>query len=69
QRSPATAGGVAGGGSSSSSSTQYGIELGLAAYELDFFGRVRSLSESAMQSFFAVEENRRSTQIGLVAEV
>ncbi len=66
QRSPATAGGVAGGGSSS---TQYGIELGLAAYELDFFGRVRSLSESAMQSFFAVEENRRSTQIGLVAEV
>ena len=69
QRSPATAGGVAGGGSSSNSSTQYGIELGLAAYELDFFGRVRSLSESAMQSFFAVEENRRSTQIGLVAEV
>lgn len=52
-----------------SNTTQYGVDLGLAAYEIDFFGRVRNLGEAALQSFFAVEENRRSTQISLVAEV
>lgn len=38
-------------------------------YEVDFFGRVRNLGDSALQSFFAVEENRRSAQISLVSEV
>ena len=52
-----------------STSTGYGVDLGLAAYELDLFGRVRNLGESALQNFFAVEENRRSTLISLVAEV
>lgn len=52
-----------------STTTRYGVDLGLAAYELDLFGRVRNLGEAALQSFFAVEENRRSTQISLVAEV
>ncbi|MCU7371144.1 efflux transporter outer membrane subunit [Paucibacter sp. O1-1] len=50
-------------------SGQYTVRLGLSSYELDFFGRVRNLSEAALQSFFAVEENRRSSQISLVAEV
>lgn len=49
--------------------TQYRVDVGLAAYELDLFGRVRNLSEVALQNFFAVEENRQSTQISLVAEV
>lgn len=43
--------------------------VGLTSYELDLFGRVRSLSEQALQQFFATEEAARSTQIGLVAEV
>ncbi len=47
-----------------STSAQYQVDLGLAAYELDFFGRVRNLGESALQNFFAVEENRHSTQPG-----
>jgi outer membrane protein, multidrug efflux system len=50
-------------------SSQYSVELGLASYELDFFGRLRNLSEAALQNFFAVQENRRSSQISLVAEV
>ncbi|PTT64306.1 multidrug transporter, partial [Pseudomonas sp. HMWF007] len=33
------------------------------------FGRVRSLSEQALQQYFATEEARRSTQISLVASV
>jgi len=48
---------------------QYSATLGLSAYELDLFGRVRSLSAEALQQFLASEEARRSTQISLVAEV
>lgn len=49
--------------------SQYSATLGISAYELDLFGRVRSLSEQALQSYFATEEARRSTQISLVASV
>lgn len=49
--------------------TTYSASLGLASYELDFFGRVRNLEQSSLQAFFAVEENRRSAQVSLVAEV
>ncbi|REN11507.1 multidrug transporter, partial [Mycobacterium tuberculosis] len=38
-------------------------------YEIDLFGRVRSLSEQALQQFLSTSEARRSTQISLVAEV
>ena len=41
----------------------------IASYELDFFGRVRSLSNAALSQFFATEEARRSAQISLVSEV
>ncbi|HWZ47134.1 MAG TPA: efflux transporter outer membrane subunit, partial [Herbaspirillum sp.] len=43
--------------------------LGLAAFELDFFGRVRSLSQSALASYLATEEARQSVHITLVAQV
>lgn len=48
---------------------QYSASIGLTSYELDLFGRVRNLGESALQSYFATEETRRSTQISLVAAV
>jgi multidrug efflux system outer membrane protein len=48
---------------------QYTASVGVSAYELDLFGRVRSLSQAALQSYFAVEENRRAVQISLIAEV
>ncbi|HEV8313749.1 MAG TPA: AdeC/AdeK/OprM family multidrug efflux complex outer membrane factor [Burkholderiaceae bacterium] len=50
-------------------SHQYSAGIGFASYELDLFGRVRSLNEQALQSFLATEAARRSTQISLVAEV
>ena len=53
----------------SSISSSYSATLGVSAYELDLFGRVRSLSEQALQQYFATEEARRSTQISLVASV
>ena len=48
---------------------QYTIGLGVSSYELDLFGRVRSLKDQALQQFFATGEARRSVQISLVAEV
>jgi multidrug efflux system outer membrane protein len=50
-------------------SSQYSATLGVSAWELDFFGRLRSLNEQTLQQYFATEEARRSTQISLVASV
>lgn len=49
--------------------SQYGATVGITNYELDLFGRVKSLSDSALQAYFATAETRRSVHIGLVAEV
>ncbi|OEC33718.1 outer membrane protein, multidrug efflux system [Pseudomonas cuatrocienegasensis] len=49
--------------------SQYSATLGINAYELDLFGRLRSLSEQALQVYFSSEQARRSTQISLVASV
>ena len=46
----------------------YAVNLGVSAYELDLFGRVRNLSEAALQQYFAVAANRRNAQLSLVAE-
>jgi outer membrane protein, multidrug efflux system len=48
---------------------QYSVGLGVSAYELDLFGRVRSLKDQALEQFLATEEARRAVQISLVAEV
>lgn len=47
---------------------QYSAGVGVADFELDLFGRVRNLSEAALQQYFSVAANRRSAQLGLVAE-
>ncbi|WP_313415199.1 multidrug efflux RND transporter outer membrane subunit SmeF [Stenotrophomonas sp.] len=45
-----------------------GVGVGVAEFELDLFGRVRNLSEAALQQYFAVAANRRNAQLSLVAE-
>ncbi|BEP64966.1 efflux transporter outer membrane subunit (plasmid) [Variovorax sp. V213] len=50
-------------------SHSYSASLGFSAYEIDLFGRVRSLNAQALEQFFSTTEARRSTQISLVAEV
>jgi multidrug efflux system outer membrane protein len=47
----------------------YSVSLGVYAWEIDFFGRIRSLKERALEEYFATEEARRSAQILLVSEV
>ncbi len=48
--------------------TTYTVEVG-AAYEVDLFGRVRSLKREALEKYFATDEARKSVQIALVSEV
>jgi len=47
----------------------YDANVGTSSYELDFFGRVRSLTDKSMETFLSYGEAQRSTQISLVAEV
>ena len=47
----------------------YNVGLGFSAYELDFFGRVRSLKDQALEQYLSTEEAHRSTQISLIAQV
>ncbi|MHB8066747.1 MAG: efflux transporter outer membrane subunit [Desulfobaccales bacterium] len=48
---------------------QYSVNLGVTSWEIDFFGRIRSLSQRALEEYFATEQARRSAQILLVSEV
>jgi multidrug efflux system outer membrane protein len=48
---------------------QYTVGVGFTSYELDVFGRIRSLTHQQLEAYFGYEETRRSTQITLVAEV
>ncbi len=48
---------------------QYNVGLGVSSYELDLFGRVRSLKDQALEQYLATEQARRSVQISLVSQV
>ncbi len=50
-------------------SSQYGVSVGVTSYELDLFGRVRSLKARALETYLATAEARRSVHLSLVAEV
>ena len=43
--------------------------LTVPSWEIDLWGRLASLSESARRSYLASEQNRRAVQVSLVAEV
>ncbi len=49
--------------------TQYSAGLAVTAWELDLFGRVNSLRDSALQQYFATQEARRSVQLSLAAQL
>lgn len=48
---------------------EWSASIGSTAYEVDFFGRIRSLNRQALEKFLATSEAKRSTQISLVSEV
>lgn len=49
--------------------SQYQAGLGLATWEIDFWGRVRSLRDAALEDFLASEASRRAFTVGLIAQV
>jgi multidrug efflux system outer membrane protein len=48
---------------------EYQLSANVVAYELDFWGRVRSLNEAALASFLATDEARRALNLSLVSDV
>ncbi|MBI5444155.1 MAG: efflux transporter outer membrane subunit [Deltaproteobacteria bacterium] len=47
----------------------YTVGLGMASWELDLFGRIRSLNARSLEQYLATEEARRGAQTSLVAAV
>ena len=47
----------------------YTAGVQVTAFELDFFGRVRSLSQVALEQYLGTEEARKTVQISLIAGV
>ena len=56
-------------GSGGSISSTYTAGLQVTSYELDFFGRVRSLSQAQLARYLGTEEARKTVQISLIASV
>jgi multidrug efflux system outer membrane protein len=55
--------------SGSGTNSFYTAGFNITGYELDLFGRVRSLSDAALQQYLASDEARQAAQISLVAAV
>jgi len=49
--------------------TSHTAAIGLSAFELDLFGRVKSLSDSAFHEYLAQEQSARAARIALIAAV
>ena len=48
---------------------QYSVNLGITSWEIDFFGRIRSLKDKALEEYLATDQALRSSQILLVSTV
>jgi multidrug efflux system outer membrane protein len=50
-------------------SEEYSVNLGISSWEIDFFGRIRSLKDKALEEYLATEQARHGAQILLVSGV
>lgn len=57
------------GGTDGGTSEIYRADIGVSAFEIDLWGKVRNLNEAALQSYFASDEARKATRISLIAEI
>ncbi|WP_431511200.1 efflux transporter outer membrane subunit [Variovorax sp. DAIF25] len=55
--------------SQGSVTSQYSVNLGITAWEIDFFGRIRALKDQALAQYLATDETRKAAQISLIAAV
>jgi multidrug efflux system outer membrane protein len=49
-------------------STTYSAQVGLASWEIDLFGRLRSLSDAKLQVYFSTVEAAKATRVSLIGE-
>ncbi|KQM87513.1 transporter [Sphingomonas sp. Leaf23] len=54
---------------SSRSPSSFSLDLGATAFELDLFGRIRSLTEAEQNRYFATEAGARATRLTLVGDI
>ena len=50
-------------------SSQYQVGVGMASWELDFWGRVRSLKDAALQNYLASDAAARAATLSLITQV
>ena len=50
-------------------SRQYSVDLGVSNYEIDFWGRIQSLEQQALEQYLSTIEARKNTQLSLVSSV
>lgn len=62
-------GAAAAGGRFAVGGTTYGADVGVSAFELDLFGRVRSLSDAALNRYFAQEAAARAVRLTLTGDI
>ncbi|MDL2279224.1 efflux transporter outer membrane subunit [Desulfovibrio sp. OttesenSCG-928-G11] len=48
---------------------QHSVGVGMTNFELDLWGRIRSLSDAALETYYSAQDDARTAQIALVAEV
>lgn len=51
------------------SPSSFSLDLGATAFELDLFGRIRSLTEAEQNRYFATEAGARATRLTLVGDI
>ena len=57
------------GGDGENVSTRYEVGVGINAFEIDLFGRLRSLTDVQRNRYFATEAAARATRLALVADI
>jgi multidrug efflux system outer membrane protein len=60
---------AAGSGTGGQTIRYFEAGVGFTSYEIDFFGKIRSLNHEALEKYLGTEETRRSTQLSLIAQV
>ena len=65
----ANAGATVSGDGKGNVGAQYQLGAGVPSFELDLFGRLRSLSHAELQRYFATEAAARATRLALVSDI
>lgn len=56
-------------GAAGGTSNSFSASVGITAFEIDLFGRIRSLSEAAQNRYFGTEATARATRLTLIGDL